>query len=55
MKRKIRKAAELSAFWLYNRIAGKFLRLDDSKVVFASEARDNLMIRCLRISKRSFT
>lgn len=42
MKRKIRKAAELSGFWLYNRIAGKLLRLYDKKVVFASEARDNL-------------
>lgn len=42
MKRKIRKALELSAFYLYNRIAGTFLKLDDRKVVFASEARDNL-------------
>ncbi|MBP3384624.1 MAG: CDP-glycerol glycerophosphotransferase family protein [Firmicutes bacterium] len=42
MKRKIRKAAELTAFYLYNRISGKFRRLDDRKVVFASEARDSL-------------
>lgn len=42
MKRKIRKAIELIAFYLYNRIAGTFLKLDDRKVVFASEARDNL-------------
>ena len=42
MKRKIRKAAKLTAFYLYNRISGKFRRLDDRKVVFASEARDSL-------------
>lgn len=42
MKRKIRKAIELFAFYLYNRIAAAFLTLDDRKVVFASEARDNL-------------
>ena len=42
MNRKIKKAMEQIAFFVYNRIGCLFLRLDEKKVVFASEARDNL-------------
>jgi len=42
MNRKVKKAIELIAFFVYNRICGFFMSLDEKKVVFASEARENL-------------
>lgn len=42
MKKKIRKAVEIIAFFVYNRIGCIFIKLDDHKVVFASEARSEL-------------
>lgn len=42
MKRKIKKALDLLRFWLYNHIIGAFLRVDENKVVFLSEAHQNL-------------
>ena len=42
MNRKVKKAIELIAFFVYNRICSFFMSLDENKVVFASEARENL-------------
>ena len=42
MNRKIKKAIELIAFFVFNRVGAIFLKLDNKKVVFASEARENL-------------
>lgn len=42
MNRKIRKAIVQIAFFVYNRIMGTFIKLDDQKAVFASEARDEI-------------
>lgn len=42
MNRKIKKAMEQIAFFVYNRICGLFTKLDEKKVVFASEAREEL-------------
>lgn len=42
MNRKIKKAIELIAFFVYNRIGALFLKLDEQKIVFASEAREAL-------------
>ena len=42
MDRKIKKAMEQIAFFVYNRICGLFTKLDEKKVVFASEAREEL-------------
>lgn len=42
MNRKIKKAMEQIAFFVYNRICGLFKKLDEKKVVFASEAREEL-------------
>lgn len=42
MNRKIKKAMEQIAFFVYNRICGLFSKLDEKKVVFASEAREEL-------------
>lgn len=42
MNKKVRKAIEYIAFFVYNRICGLLTKVDDKKVVFASEARDNL-------------
>ena len=42
MNRKIKKAIELIAFFVYNRIGALFMKLDEQKIVFASEARETL-------------
>lgn len=42
MNRKIKKAMEQIAFFAYNRIGSFFMKLDEKKVVFASEAREEL-------------
>ncbi len=42
MNRKLKKAIELIAFFAYNRVGSIFMKLDTKKVVFASEARENL-------------
>ena len=42
MNRKIKKAIEQIAFFVYNRIGCLFTKLDEKKVVFASEAREEL-------------
>ena len=42
MNRKIKKAIELIAFFVYNRIGALFMKLDEQKIVFASEAREAL-------------
>lgn len=42
MNRKIKKAMEQIAFFVYNRIGCLFMKLDEKKVVFASEAREEL-------------
>ena len=42
MNRKIKKAIELIAFFVYNRIGALFMKLDTQKIVFASEARESL-------------
>ncbi len=42
MKRKLRKAIELIAFFVYNRIGCIFMKIDSKKVVFASEARHEI-------------
>lgn len=42
MNRKIKKAIELIAFFVYNRIGSVFMQLNDKKVVFASEARETI-------------
>lgn len=42
MNRKIKKAMEQIAFFVYNRIGCLFTKLDEKKVIFASEAREEL-------------
>lgn len=42
MNRKIKKAMEQIAFFVYNRIGNLFIGLDEKKVLFASEAREEL-------------
>lgn len=42
MNKKIRKAIEYIAFFVYNRIYGIFVPLNSKKVLFASEARESL-------------
>lgn len=42
MNRKIKKAIELIALFVYNRIGALFMKLDEQKIVFASEAREAL-------------
>lgn len=42
MNRKIKKAMEQIAFFVYNRIGSLFMELDEKKVLFASEAREEL-------------
>ena len=42
MNRKIKKVMEQIAFFVYNRIGSLFIGLDEKKVVFASEAREEL-------------
>lgn len=42
MNRKIKKAIEQIAFFAYNRIGNLLMKLDEKKVVFASEAREEL-------------
>ena len=40
--RKIRKALALTYFYIYNRIAPAFLKLDDKGVVFLTDAHESL-------------
>lgn len=42
MNRKIKKAMEQIAFFVYNRIVSLVMKLDEKRVVFASEAREEL-------------
>lgn len=42
MTKKIRKALVLMAFAMYNRIVALFIKVDENKIVFASEARETL-------------